>query len=215
VQKRGASREIGRRCYLWLRMNKGNPIDPTKPRRPRGDTDPTHPGELFYEYQRETYTDGTIYYREKWLTPDKFAAARNRHAADRAKHKGTHLGNLRKLRDGRRYHAIAKGDEFHLSMRDVIEMYPVDGRCPVFGLTFTRDGGRASATIHRIANERRIYDRQNCEIVSRSYNSCVQDKTFGGRVAHARKAPRDAVTLEMRATAGAHLDAMRKARGCN
>lgn len=196
-------------------MTKLNPIDPTEPRLERGAMSPDRPGMVFQEYRSRVWADGVKRWSEKWLRVEANAKAHVAHAADREKHKHTHLGHMRVLRDKRRHIAIMRGCTFLLSVRDLVEMYPADGCCPVFGLKFVRDGGRASATINRVANEIRVYDRRNCEIVSRSYNSCVQAKTIGARVAHAKKAPRHAVTLADRAIAGVHLDATRAERGFN
>lgn len=75
---------------------------------------------------------------------------------------------LQMLLNTSKQRAEAKGREHNITLQDIKDLYPVDGKCPVFGfdLQFNSAGFReTSPSIDRI-NSNKGYTRDNIQIIS-------------------------------------------------
>jgi ribosomal protein L37AE/L43A len=85
---------------------------------------------------------------------------------------------LKKMLNGTRGRAKAKGLEFDLTMEDVYAMYPKDGLCPVLGIELRFDLGRKHVpSLDRFDNNRG-YTKDNTYLISMRANILKSDASF-------------------------------------
>ena len=81
---------------------------------------------------------------------------------------GTVLGRCRNMLKGCRCRAAKRGIECSITLEDIVDLFPGDGKCPVFGIDLSLDNsvlGDDSPSLDRLDNDKG-YTKENCVVVS-------------------------------------------------
>ena len=118
------------------------------------------------------------YQRQRRLkNPERSREAARKYREDK---KDDHEWRLKQLLVAAKARSKTKGRDFELTLEELIELYPEDNKCPVFGfdLEWNSAGFReTSPSIDRIDSELG-YNIENCQVISWKANRLKADATL-------------------------------------
>jgi len=96
------------------------------------------------------------------------------------KDRGTVLGRCKNMLKGCRCRSAVRGLECSITLEDILDLFPDDGKCPVFGIDLSLENPHLkddSPSLDRLDNTRG-YTKDNCVVVSFKANRIKNTATL-------------------------------------
>ncbi len=171
-------------------------IEPSQPRRTRGDTDPAFPGLIYWStYSRKVpASDGSTRYTELWLKPEAFEKKKLAAIVNSRRDRRSLMGRAYSMMVSARARARAFGrtcefcDEFRDHIADLIVAASAAGVCPVLSEPWSDDidNSAFTMTLDRIGQSDH-YGIGTVRIISRRANSAIYSSTNATRMLLAKR----------------------------